>query len=148
MTAIANTRAAVTTAIAAALPTTQVLSHPPGENQALKEAVWVDRGESIFEWRSLGASAQYQRNRTESITLTIRVQVYQEHPDQRVAADGAFQRCEALFALIETAIATDPTITAAVTFGLIAGWSIQLLAVESGWLADGTIRLEAQSYPQ
>lgn len=148
MTAIAAVRSQLITAIAAQIPTVQVSGFPPAETTALKEAIWLERAESEFEWRSLGATATFnQRNRLERVTIDLRVHVYREAEDQTVAADDALDRAEVLFAKIEDALEADFSLANTVAYALVTRWSVELRPRDSGWSADGRATVQATNYP-
>ena len=137
-------RLALVTAVDAQTGAVQVTPHPPGEAQDSREAIWVARTESVFEWRSIG---QPTRNRTEDITADLRVEVYREGPRQLTAAADAYARCETLLGQIEDAVELDASVAGTVTHGRIAGVSIDETATDAGWVVSGTARFEATNHP-
>jgi sensor domain CHASE-containing protein len=149
MTALAAVRAQLVTAIQAQVPTVQVSGVPFGEDTALKEAIWVERAESEFEWRSLGGTGAdfRERNRIETILIELRVHVYREAPDQTDASDAAIDRAEVLLAEIEDAIETDFSIGNTLTHALISRWSLEPQPREDGWAVLGRATFEGKNYP-
>lgn len=141
---------AARTALAAqidAATTVQVTPHPPGDLQAVRESIWLERGESTFEWRSLGIGPQLARNRMEEISIDLQVRVFKEGSLQTTAAAAAMARCEELLDAIEDAVAPAPDLGGVVSYGRIASMSVTPLATDSGWLIEGRARFEAQNHP-
>lgn len=140
-------RAALAAAITAHTTAT-VTAVKPGEDQALREAIWIDKIRSTFEWRSLGKQSVFAtRNRTEQLTVTLRVAVYREAPRQGDAAEDAMSRCEDLLSEIEDALEADQSLGNLFAYGRVSEVSAELLPRDQGWTANGVVRIEAQNYP-
>ena len=92
---------ALLTAVQAALPGVQVSPVPLGEDQHLKESVYVGRAESSFDWRCIGPR---RSNRSEDVTLTVHVNVYGEGPSQKSVATARLARADEILEAIEHAV--------------------------------------------
>lgn len=142
-----DVRAALVSQIDAAT-TCPVRAVHPGEDQPLRECVWIQRIRSSFEWRSLGAGAsQHARNRKETLNVELRIGVYREGPDQGAVAAACFARAEAIAENVETAIDGDQSIGNTVSAARLAEVSIELVPRDQGWSAIGLLRVEAMNYP-
>lgn len=147
-TVVASFKTALLAAIRAQLPGVQVMAVDPAKNRALREAVWIDGIDSVFEWRSLGAQPAFStKNRTEEIRVDLRVHVYREAPDHTDAAAAALARAEVLFSEIEQALETDVSVASTVTHGKVSVWSLTPVKAEEGWAIDGRITVEAVNHP-
>jgi len=144
MTVQADFRLNLVAAMSGELPGVQVLPGPPGENQATDECVYVDGISSAFEWRSLGNLAT---NRTEDLSATVRAVVYREAPDQMDALADADARMDEIVTAVEAAVAPDPTVTGAVSFGLLESVDRSVAPVERGWVVTAQMRVTGKNYP-
>lgn len=147
MTVLNDTRLAFTAAVAAQLPDVQVSAHPMADDQKVKESIWVERAESLFEWRSLGIGGMASRNRTEDIALDMRFEVFREGANQSEVCEAAIARCEVLLASAEDALEADFSIGGVVTHAKFASWSVDPAYTDTGWLITGRARLEATNHP-
>jgi hypothetical protein len=145
MSALNDFRLAVVNAIAAdsTFTSTQVLAVPPGENEALKETVFVRSASSDFEYRSLGPG----RANKETISLALTVRTYTEGPDHLDAAETAVTRAEAMASAIEALLETDPSVTSTVAYARLARRSQTPTATQSGWSVQCDLSIEAVNYP-
>lgn len=128
----------------------QILAYPPGENMALRESVHVRDVSARYEWRAIGRpSAGFaRRNRTEQLTVTLRVHVYREAPDQGDAVNAAHARLDAIVEQIVDAIADDPSLGDTVSHALVESVTAeQPDARQSGWSVTGTVRVDALHHP-
>jgi hypothetical protein len=123
---------------------TQVVGVPPGENEALKETVWVKRGTSDFEFRSLGANLAPT---VETLTVSLVVRAYAEGPDALTAGETAVSRAEAMTSAIGDLIVADPSVDSTVTFARMSRRTLDPVAVQSGWTASCDVTVEAKNYP-
>jgi hypothetical protein len=129
------------------LASTQVLPGPPAENQDPKESVWVASVTSRYDWRSLGAGTQLLRNRTEQLTATVKVNAYNEDPNQTQGLAVLDARVDDIVAAIENAVAADPTIGGAVSYALLESVSRNPIAAQSGWVIDVTCQITGTNHP-
>lgn len=150
MTLIAEVRSGLVTAISAELDDgVSVSQFSLGEDTPLREAIWVERVESVFEWRSLGRPATHgARNRTEELTIDLRAQVYREGPRQSDAGQVALDRMDELLAAIEQAyVTTGFVLNTAATHGKPSRWSVESQPREKGWLVDARVSTETVHHP-
>lgn len=148
MTVIAGVTTALLSRISAQLPTVQVGKAPFAEDTKIKESIWIETITSEFEWRSIGRPATHgTRNRSEVLKIELRISVYREASDQGDAASDAIERCEEIFASIESAFTSDFSLGDATTFALPSRWQVTPVARESGWNVDGRVTVEATNYP-
>jgi hypothetical protein len=133
--------------IAVALPDVQVLGRPPAENQALREAVWVQKVTSRFEWRGMGGPAAYQSNRKELLQVDLRADAYREAQSQLDAGEDAVARSEELLELIEAAIAADPTLGIGCAVAKVTVTGVEPQPKDAGWVALGICRIDVENYP-
>lgn len=145
MSQLGPLRHALITRVAAlpTLATSQVLAVPPGENQSLKESVWVARGEQRFEWRGLGTV----HPPIEHLTLVVNVECYTEGPDHLDAAELIVARCETITSAIATAVHAEPSFSAVVDWCRLANCVITPHPAESGWSAVGVLTFDAHHHP-
>jgi hypothetical protein len=144
MTVQADFRLNLVAAISGELPAVQVLPGPPGENQATEETVYVDQISSTFEWRSLG---NLTTNRTEELSAVVRAIVYREAPDQMDALADADARMDEIVAAVESAVAPDPTITGALSYGLLESADRSVAPAERGWIVTAVMRVTGTNHP-
>lgn len=128
---------------APALAGIEVTRTQPGEDQALAEAIWVDRIDSRFDWRGLGP---LDSNRSETLLVDVGIDAYREAPRQLDASAEAVDRVEELLDVIETTIAADPTLNVGAT-ALVRFTAVTARPRQSGWLAQATCRIEIKNYP-
>ena len=149
MSAQADFRLNLVAALAAEtdLASTQVLAGPPAENQDPRESVWVASVSSRYDWRSLGTGAQLLRNRTETLTASVKVNAYNEDPNQVQGLAVLEARVDEIVAAIEHAVAADPTVGGAVSYALVESVSRNPLAAERGWLVDVTCQITGTNHP-
>lgn len=139
-------RAGVIAAIAAdsVFSGVQVLAVPPGENEALKESVFVQSASSAHEFRGIGVG---QRRIKENIELTLAVRTYSEGPDHLDAGELTLTRAELLSGAIGNVIADSPTIGGVVSFARMSRRTIRPVPAAHGWAAEATVTVSAESYP-
>lgn len=147
MTVAADFRLNLTAALSAALPSTQVSAGPPGENEAIEESVYLTDISSTFEWRSLGVSTQLLRNRTEQLTANVRARVYREAPNQQHALADAEARMDEILEAIEGAVAPDPTIAGAISYGLVESVTRSATPADRGWIVTAAVRVTGTNHP-
>lgn len=131
----------------ATLANTQVLAGPPGENQEPRECVWIAGIASTWDWRSLGVAQQLLRNRQETLTVTVKANVYREAPDQMLALADADARVDEIVDAIEHAVAAVPDVGGSVTFARVESAQRAPQPAQAGWLVDVTLRVVAENYP-
>lgn len=150
MSAQGDFRLNLVTALAAetTLASTQVLAGPPAENQDPKEAVWVASVSSRYDWRSLGTGTQLLRNRTEQLTASVKVNAYNEDPNQQHGLAVLEARVDEIVDAIEHAVAADPTIGGAVSYALVESVTRNPIAAQSGWVVDVTCQITGTNHPQ
>lgn len=149
MSAQANFRLHLAAALAAetTLASTQVLAGPPGENQDPIESVWISGVTSRYEWRSLGTGTQLLRNRTEHLTAIVKVNAYNEDPNQQHGLAVLEARVDQIVDAIEHAVAADPTISGAVSYALVESVNRTPIAADRGWVNDVTVTVTATNHP-
>jgi hypothetical protein len=145
MSALNAFRLALVDAIAAdsTFAATQVLAVPPGENEALKETVFVRSATSSFEFRGLGVG----RPTKETIDAVLTLRTYAEDPDHLTAAETAITRAEAMASAIEALLEADPSVTSTVTFARLSRRTQTPTASQSGWTVNCDLTVEAENYP-
>jgi hypothetical protein len=149
MTVLPEFRTALVSAVRAALPGLQVLERWPAENEAEIDSVYVERNNRTFEWRSIGRGLPaWRRNRTETLTVELRVRAYREAARQADAAEAAEARMEQLVAAIEDAVVIDPHVAETVSAAQVVAITDQRLEPrQSGWACSCLVVVEATNHP-
>ena len=145
MSALNDFRLALVAAISAdaTFSATQVLAVPPGEDEALRETVYVKSANTNFEFRSLGPG----RPTTETIYLNLTLRTYAEASRHMDASEAAISRAEAMVSAIEALIETEPSVTSTVTFARLSRRSQTPTPTRSGWSVQCDLTIEAANYP-
>lgn len=145
MSALNDFRLALVAAIKAdsTFKGTQVLAVPPGEDEALKETVFVRSVTTNYDYRSLGVG----RPTHEVIDAQLTLRTYAEGPDQLTVSEKAITRAEAMISALESLLETDPSVTSTVAFARLSRRTQTPTAAQSGWTVNCDLTVEAENYP-